>query len=102
VNHYDPLDIESQDKVRAVRATREQLADQADVDDVKWLMSSKRGRRILWRTLERGEVFKLSFNTNSMSMAFAEGRKNEGLRTLALIHTASPDLYSTMMKESRE
>jgi hypothetical protein len=102
VSNYDPIDTASQDKARADRASREKLADQADVDDVKWLMSSKRGRRILWRILERGEVFKLSFNTNSMSMAFSEGRKNEGLRVLALIHAAAPELYATMLKEARE
>lgn len=102
MSDHDPLDYASQDKARTARVTREQLADQVDVEDVKWLMSSKRGRRILWRTLERGEVFKLSFNTNSMSMAFAEGRKNEGLRVLGLIHAAAPELYPTMLKEARE
>lgn len=102
MNNYDPLDTESQDRTRSERASREQLAERADVEDVKWLMSSKRGRRILWRTLERAEVFKLSFNTNSMSMAFSEGRKNEGLRVLALIHSASPELYPQMLKEAKE
>jgi hypothetical protein len=52
--------------------------------------------------LERAGVYRLSFNTNSMTMAFAEGARNEGLRMLALIHTASPDLYPAMMKEANE
>ena len=34
---------------------------------------SKRGRRIVWRFLERAGVYRLSFNTNAMAMAFAEG-----------------------------
>jgi len=63
-------------------------------------MSSKRGRRILWRLLDRAGVFRLSFNTNAMAMAFAEGNRNEGLRYLALIHTLCPELYPTMVKEA--
>ena len=62
-------------------------------------MSSKRGRRIVWRFLERAGVYRLSFNTNAMAMAFAEGNRNEGLRILAQIHTLCPELYAVMVKE---
>lgn len=99
---YDPLDQSAQDKQRKADAVREQLRTKTDEDDVKWLMSSERGRRILWRILERAGVFRPSFNTNSMSMAFSEGCKNEGFRTLALIHIAAPDLYPVMLKEARK
>jgi hypothetical protein len=102
VSNYDPLDIEAQDKARKDRTTRDKLTDQAEVEDVKWLMGSKRGRRILWRLLERAGVYRISFNTNSMTMAFAEGARNEGLRMLALINSACPDLYPTMHKEANE
>ncbi len=102
MSNYDPLDTEAQDKARKDRTTRDKLADQSEVEDVKWLMGSKRGRRILWRGLERAGVYRLSFNTNSMTMAFAEGARNEGLRMLALIHSACPDLYPAMMKEANE
>jgi hypothetical protein len=102
VSNYDPLDQDAQDKARKDRSARDKLADQTEVEDVKWLMGSKRGRRILWRVLERAGVFRLSFNTNSMTMAFAEGARNEGLRMLATIHSACPDLYPTMLKEANE
>lgn len=102
MSNYDPLDQDAQDKARKDRATRDKLADLSETEDVKWLMGSKRGRRFLWRVLERAGVYRLSFNTNSMTMAFAEGARNEGLRLLATIHSACPDLYATMLKEANE
>jgi hypothetical protein len=95
-------DPESIAKVRAENAAKDRLALQTESEDVKWLMSSKRGRRMLWRTLDRAGVFRLSFNTNSMTMAFAEGARNEGLRLMATIHSACPELYPTMLKEANE
>lgn len=99
---YDPHDLPGQAAALKTREQQDKLAAQTDVDDTKWLMSTKRGRRVLWRVLDRAGVFRLSFNTNAMAMAFAEGCKNEGLRTLALIQQASPELYPIMLKEARE
>ena len=96
---YDPLDTQSQSRMTADAEQRNRLARDAEASDLKWLMSSKRGRRIVWRLLDRAGVFRLSFNTNSMQMAFAEGNRNEGLRVLAQIHTLCPELYPVMVKE---
>ena len=68
--------------------------------DLKWLMGNKRGRRVVWRALERARVFHLSFSTEPLVMAFHEGAKSEGLRTLALIHAHCPELYPQMVKEN--
>lgn len=78
---------------------RSRLAKTNEDEDFKWLMGSKRGRRIVWRLLDRAGVFRLSFNTNAMQMAFAEGNRNEGLRVLSQIHTLCPELYQVMVKE---
>ena len=102
MSDYDPLNPEARDKQRADTVTKDKLAAQNEVEDIKWMMGSKRGRRILWRSLERAGVYRLSFNTNSMTMAFAEGSRNEGLRLLTLIHRNCADLYSTMLKEANE
>jgi hypothetical protein len=90
-----------QESVRAEAAQRGKLSRDTDESDFKWLMSSKRGRRIIWRLLDRAGIFRLSFNTNAMTMAFAEGTKNEGLRILSQIHTLCPELYSVMTKEAQ-
>jgi len=99
MSSHDPLDIRGQERAQAYKALRGKLAAQTEEADLKWLMCSERGRRIVWRLLDRAGVFRLSFNTNAMQMAFAEGNKNEGLRTLSLIHAHCPELYLVMVKE---
>lgn len=99
MSSFDPFDLRGQEQAKESAAKRDQLARVNEADDFKWLMGSKRGRRIVWRLLDRAGVFRLSFNTNAMHMAFAEGNRNEGLRTLAQVHTHCPELYPVMMKE---
>lgn len=99
MDKYDPTDIRRQERAKADTDLRNKLAKDTEEADFKWLMSSKRGRRIVWRMLDRAGVFRLSFNTNSMMMAFNEGNRNEGLRVLAQIHALCPELYPVMVKE---
>ncbi len=102
MSYSDPLDIRSQERALAEAEERAALASQIEVDDVKWLMSNKRGRRFVARLLERAGVWRLSFNTNALTMAFNEGTRNEGLRLLAQITAHCPDRYAEMLKESKE
>lgn len=99
MSEFEPTDIKAQEREARKRDANARVAADSEAEDLKWLMGSKRGRRILWRLLERSGVFRLSFNTNSMTMAFNEGNKNEGIRTIALIHTHCPELYPQMVKE---
>lgn len=62
-------------------------------------MTSKRGRRIVWRLLEEAGVFRISFNPNAMQMAFNEGNRNYGNKLLASIHALCPELYPVMVRE---
>jgi hypothetical protein len=100
VTDFDPIDVRGQERAKAERASRDRLARESEEGDVRWLMSNKRGRRIVWRLLDQGGVFRLSFNTNAMTMAFAEGNRNFSLRLLALLHTLCPELYPVMVKEN--
>ena len=99
-SHYDPTDLAATDAALAEKAEQEKRERDSEEADLRWLMGSKRGRRIVWRQLGLAGVFKLSFNTNAMQMAFAEGNRNAGLRTVALIHQSCPELYPTMVKEA--
>lgn len=98
----DPTDIRSQERSKEESDLREKLARELEADDIKWLMSNKRGRRIVFRALDRAGVFASSFNTNALTMSFNEGRRNEGLRLLVQVTTLSPDRYNDMLKESKE
>jgi hypothetical protein len=102
MSDFDPMDINAQGRSKADADVRGKLAQQTEMDDVKWLMSNKRGRRIVWRQLEQAGVFQLSFNATAMVMAFNEGRRSEGLRVLAQIHKSCPEQYVTMMQEQNK
>ena len=99
---YDPLDLRGQEREKADKDLRSRLERQNEEADVKWLMSQKRGRRMAWRFLDHAGVFRSSFSTNAMQMAFSEGNRNYGLRLLGLIHAACPEQYHVMMKEQHD
>lgn len=99
MSEHDPFDLEAQEKSKAEVNTRERLLRETEESDVQWLMSSKRGRRIVWRLLDLAGVFRSSFSPTAMVMAFQEGNRNYGNRILALVITYCPELYSQMMKE---
>lgn len=101
MSDYDPLDLKGQELSRSEKDVRERMASENEQADLKWLMGSKRGRRIVWRLLNQSGVFRLSFNTNAMQMAFAEGNRNFGNRALAMIHSLCPELYPVMVKEQQ-
>jgi len=99
---FNPTDLAEKPKREQDRQTLALIESQSEAADFKWLMGSKRGRRIVWRQLEATGVFRSSFNTNAMQMAFAEGNKNFGFGILAKIHSLTPDLYPLMMRESHD
>lgn len=98
---HDPTDPQALDSRHLERKERNKLSAQGEVEDLKWLMGSKRGRRIVWRLLDQAGVFRLSFNTNAMQMAFAEGNRNFGNRMLAQVNDNCPELFPVMLKEQQ-
>ncbi|MFI9652833.1 Bbp19 family protein [Guyparkeria halopsychrophila] len=99
MSEFDPTDIPAQDRDQRDKELRGRLARETEDADLKWLMESRQGRRIAWRILDRAGVFRLSFDTEPLVMAFREGARNEGLRVLARIHELCPDRYPQMMRE---
>lgn len=98
----DPLDLRGQERAKLDEGSRAAQALQVEVDDLKWLMSNKRGRRFVFRLLERAGVWRISFNTNALTMAFNEGMRNDGLRLLAQLNEHCQARYTDMIKESKE
>lgn len=101
MSNHDPLDLRAQEREKDDKILRARLERENEEADLKWLMSSKRGRRIVWRLLDQAGVFRLSFNTVAMQMAFAEGNRNYGNRILAMINSFCPELYPVMVKEQK-
>jgi hypothetical protein len=97
----DPLDIASQQRRKDERVKLDRLERETEEADVRWLASSRRGRRILWRILEQSGVFRLSYAPSATAMAFNEGQRSFGNRILALIHDVSAESYPAMLREQR-
>lgn len=99
--NYDPTDIAANEQVRRDRSKQQRTDNYLANEDMKWLMGSKRGRRIVWRILERTGIFRSSFTGNSETF-FREGMRNVGLVLMAQINQACPESYTTMVKEQNE
>lgn len=94
---YDPFDTLESDKNEQAKNDR-----RIAMDDIKFLLSSKKGRRILWRLLSWTGVFRLSFNHSGSISAFNEGTRYVGLTLLSQIQEADTMAYATMTKEQQE
>jgi hypothetical protein len=99
---YDPTDLAAQREEKRDTDARKRLAREMEAADVKWLMSSRRGRRMMWRFMKLSRVFQLSFNTNAMQMAFNEGNRNLGLQLLDEVMTLCPDQFPVMQREQQD
>ena len=99
MSRRDPYDLHGQEDQQAKRYQRIRLVAANEVADVKWLMENKRGRRFAFGLLERAGVWRLSFDSVAMTMAFNEGRRSEGLRLMGLITEHCPQGYTAMLAE---
>ena len=91
---HDPL--YTQERSGETAKLRAQIA----ANDIKWLMSSKQGRRIVWRLLDKAGVFRTSFTGNSETF-FKEGMRNMGLFLVAEVMAHSPETFALMLQESK-
>jgi hypothetical protein len=99
---HDTFDLRAQEETRRKAEERARLQRQLEAEDLKWLMANKRGRRFVHGVLEHAGVWRLSFHTNALQMAFNEGQRNEGLVLLAKLTQHCPELYAQMLKEHSE
>lgn len=101
MSERDPTDIRGEERAHEHNARKAKLLAEREAEDFKWIVSNKRGRRFIWRFLEKAGVFRSSFTGNSETF-FKEGQRNLGLFVLGLIHEHAPDAYVQMLKEQSE
>lgn len=82
------------------RKRKDERIRDIELADVKHLMSSREGRRFIWRMLDRTGVYRTSFTGNSTTF-FNEGMRNIGLLLMADINEACADMYVQMMMEAK-
>ena len=80
---------------------KERLSRDQELDDIKWLLSERSGRRFLWRMLNRCRVFESVYHQSSL-VYYNSGQQDIGHFILSEITTAHPDALVTMMQENRE
>ena len=95
----DPVDLDTQSNTMREIEQARQNRIRTRTEDTKWLMTSKRGRRIVWATLAEAGVYQSSFNPDPIQMAFNQGLRDSGLKLLAEIVKTCPDLHNQMILE---
>ena len=98
----DPINLHELEDAHLAIADRAKYLADLEINDVRWLMSKKIGRRIVYRLLDQAGVWRISFSTNALTMAFNEGSRNLGLKLVADILTNCPDRYAEMLQESKQ
>lgn len=100
---HDPLDLVDQERTAAAKAEEERLQRERDANDLRHVMSSKQGRRLVYRLLSGMGLYRLSFNADNPQLtAFNEGARNQGIALLGEIMEACPDRYTEMLTEQKE
>lgn len=97
----NPALDEAERVVDEERKLQRKHAREVEDADIRWLMSSKKGRRIVWRLLEQSELFTQEFRPDGLWLAFAAGRRHFGGSILEQIHTLCPELWPVMVKERK-
>lgn len=87
---------------KAEQEVKHQLMAQRDIDDIKFVMDSEKGRRVVWSLLEQGSVFAPCFTTDPYATAFKEGQRNLALSLFQRVMAHCPDQYLKMAKEAGE
>lgn len=79
----------------------EQPDRQQEIDDILTVLSTRQGRRYLWRIMGEAGVFRMSFIAGAAdATAFNEGKRNLGASILTEIMDHAPKLFLTMQQEA--
>lgn len=90
------------DKLREENAARQRDMEKREIDDIKFVMDSEQGRRVVWSMLEKGQVFGACFNIDPHVTAFNEGQRNLALMLLQRVMAHCPNQYLKMADEASE
>lgn len=78
---------------------RESLANR-EREDLREVLDTAAGRRVLWSILDVSGVYGLSFTGEALGSAFNEGRRQIGITLLQKIEDLAPGSYLTMQREA--
>lgn len=100
---FNPTDLAAIDEARSTAKEQSRFDAAVELDDIRWLMSSKRGRRFMWRLLGDAGLYQQSFDGNTNWSIFKEGKRSIALRLMASVHLIEDGaaLYAAMANEAK-
>ena len=98
----DPFVKNAADEQEVAESKRQENAlREQEIADMRWVLSTKQGRRVLWRYLSRAGVFQTSYTGNSEGTLFNEGKRVMGTTIIADVTAADPNAFVAMMLEAK-
>ncbi len=91
-----------EEEMRIQNERKKHDLEQREKDDIKFVMDSEQGRRVVWGLLKKGQVFGTCFNVDPNITAFNEGQRNLALVLFQRVMTHCPDQYLKMAAEAGE
>lgn len=101
MSELDPTDLVALDKAKRAEDERAKSVESLEIEDFKWLMSTKRGRRMVLRLLDETGVFRTSYDGATNQTMFNEGQRNVGLRYMAKLTEHTPEQFAAMVTERK-
>ncbi|HDY8290553.1 TPA: hypothetical protein RRG66_005079 [Klebsiella pneumoniae] len=98
----DYLSEEEREELAANELKRQQLRRENELNDLRLICETEHGRRFIWRLIEQVGVWRTTYTGEALSAAFAEGKRNTGLKVFSDVMEACPDQYLAMAKEASE
>lgn len=94
-------DLDVTQKQQAAAAKAQALARGREIEDFKWFMGTKQGRKVMWKLLSDCGVFRTPHHIGALSEdnAFRAGMQYVGQLQLVEIHLLCPTQYNQMMME---
>lgn len=68
-------------------------------DDMRLVMNTQEGKRVLWEIMESGGMMGANLNTDPISMARFEGRRSLALEIYSWIMEAAPGSMLSVLKD---
>lgn len=95
----DPFDRDGQEAAEALVAETTRLARLREVDDFKWLMGHRQGRRIMWRLLDMSGVNADPHIPGADDDLYRIGQQVIGRLLIREIDALCPEQFTQMRKE---
>lgn len=98
---YDPTDETANEEREATESEALERIAKQKIEDLKWVMSDKRGRRFMWELLSDAGVFRNPFR-GTPETDFLCGVMHLGQQFLVDINQHAPGRYNQMVTEQQK